>query len=110
MALKKNTTQESIVSGKFNSLEDAINSFENEDTIEAKHLALESMPTFENGAVTLVEFLRSEKYDQRVTSYIGMLLSKIDPKKAPIDEVMSLLALENAYIRNLAITILQDYK
>jgi HEAT repeat protein len=108
MALKKSKEQ-TYNADSFSSLDDAINIFENEESIEKRHLALESMTNFDGGSHRLVEYLESEKYDQRITSYIGMLLSKIDPKTAPIDEIMSLLALENAYIRNLAITILQDY-
>jgi HEAT repeat protein len=108
MALKKTTTQ-NYEESKYTSLDEAISAFENEESIEKKHLALESMVDFDEGPVKLVEYLKVEDFDQRITSYIGMLLAKIDPKKAPIDEVMALLALENAYIRNLAITILQDY-
>jgi HEAT repeat protein len=33
----------------------------------------------------------------------------MDPEEAPIEQVMELLKLRNAYVRNLGISILQDY-
>lgn len=109
MALKKNENIAVVETDKFASLGDAISAFLKETSLEKRHFALEAMTTFKNGSQKLVEYLRDETLDQKITSYIGMLLSKINPKDAPIDEVMALLSMENAYIRNLAITILQDY-
>lgn len=109
MALKKSDKVAEVTTLEFKSLSEAISVFEQNDNIEKRHLALEAMLNFKDGALKLVEYLRDENLDQKITSYIGMLLSKMNSKDAPIDEIMSLLSLENAYIRNLAITVLQDY-
>jgi HEAT repeat protein len=109
MALKKSNKTQQVTELSFDSLADAIKTFEQDDNIEKRHLALESIVKFPDGSHKLVEYLRDESLDQKITSFIGMLLAKMNPKEAPIDDVMALLSLENAYIRNLAITTLQDY-
>ncbi|MEF3190940.1 MAG: HEAT repeat domain-containing protein [Campylobacterales bacterium] len=79
------------------------------DNEHERLLALEEAVHFEGGATWLVELLRRPEIDHQLVSQIAALLSNLDPKKAPIDEILELLALENAFVRNQAITILRNY-
>jgi len=56
----------------------------------------------------LAEILQ-EVEDHKIVDIIGMILAGIDGEIAPIDEILTLLQRENPYVRNQAISILQDY-
>lgn len=71
---------------------------------------VDSIMKNEGGALELVHLLAEEKiYNKTLISHIAALLSKIDPKLAPIDAILELMKVENAFVRNAAISILQDY-
>jgi len=108
MGLTKSKLQNSVYP-EFSTLEEAINYYYNETALENRHYAIEKMVFFDGGAEKVVELLYDEEAKQDLLSFMGSTLSKLDPKVAPIDEILELLKSENAYIRNLAISILQDY-
>lgn len=94
---------------KFNSLEEAIMFYENSEENDKKSYALEEMVKFKGGGQFLVDKLIEHGTQKEVASRIATVLSNLDPKDAPIESVMELLKLPNAYVRNLGISILQDY-
>ncbi len=93
----------------FESLEEAINFYENTEAFDEQSYALEEMVKFKDGAHFLVDKLIEHTTHKDTASRIAAILSQLDPKEAPIEQVMELLKLPNAYIRNLGISILQDY-
>lgn len=77
---------------------------------QEKSAAISELIKFKDGAQKLVWLLKEGKIVDRVLiSHATALLAKLDPKSAPIDEILELLKLEDAFIRNHAISILQDY-
>lgn len=92
-------------------LEDAVEYYlEQKDNFDAQTYAVDQMIRLEGGGEKLVELLIDNPYIHKdMASYIASLLSTMDPKSAPIESVMDLLKVRNAYIRNLGITTLQSY-
>ena len=70
---------------------------------------IEQMIRLEEGPDFLVEELKDARTPKNISSFIAAQLGKMDPDTAPIEEVMELLKLKNAYVRNLGISILQNY-
>jgi len=93
----------------FESLEEAIMYYENTDELDKQSYALEEMVKFEGGSHFLVDKLIEHDTHKDTASRIAAILANLDPKVAPIEQVMELLKLSNAYVRNLGICILQDY-
>jgi HEAT repeat protein len=108
MALKKATQQDVIEREKFDNLDEAVEFFENSTELEDKSYALNQMALFEGGYQKIAEILQHEE-DHSLIDIIGAILSKVDGEVAPIDEILTLLKRENPYVRNLAISVLQDY-
>lgn len=94
---------------EFTSLEEAIMFYENTDAFDERSYALEEMVNFPEGGHFLVDKLLEHDTHKDTASRIAAILSNLDPKDAPIEQVMELLKLSNAYVRNLGISILQDY-
>ncbi|MBE0499507.1 MAG: HEAT repeat domain-containing protein [Campylobacterales bacterium] len=94
---------------EFQSLEEAIIFYENTDAFDKRSYAIEEMVKFKGGGRFLVDKLIEHDTHKDTASRIAAVLSNMDPEKAPIEEVMELLKLQNAYVRNLGISILQDY-
>lgn len=107
--IKRNEKIEQEKLPEFQSLEEAIIFYENNDAFDKRSYALEEMAKFKDGAHFLVDKLIEHDTHKDTASRIAAVLSNIDPDKAPIEEVMELLKLPNAYVRNLGISILQDY-
>jgi HEAT repeat protein len=96
----------------FNSCEDAILSFEsNFDDFEAQSNAARALIEFDGGSTYLAKRLldNGPYIGKEMSVYIASMLSSVDAKKAPIDSVMELLKVNNAFIRSLGISILQSY-
>jgi len=107
--IKRNEMIEQDELPVFNNLEEAIAFYEATDAFDKRSYALEEMVKFKNGAHFLVDKLIEHDTHKDTASRIAAALSNMDPEKAPIEEVMELLKLPNAYVRNLGISILQDY-
>ena len=90
-------------------IEAAIDFFKSSGSFDAKSYAMEQMVKLEGGAEYLVEILEDISTGKAVDAEASSLLANMDPKEAPIEAIMDLLKLQNAYIRNLAISVLQDY-
>ncbi|MCX6073800.1 MAG: HEAT repeat domain-containing protein [Campylobacterales bacterium] len=112
MALIKNHTAPLVQEfPDLETLDEAVEYYlDQRDNFDAQTYAVDQMSLLEGGGEKLVELLIDNPYIHKdMASYISSLLSNIDPKSAPIESVMDLLKIRNAYIRNLGITILQSY-
>ncbi len=110
MALIKSDTVQSQSIRSFSTLREALDAFKVSQTLDEQEKILEQALAFDGGAKELVKLLKERVIeDKKLMSHVGALLSGYDAKKAPIEEIMELLKLENAFLRNLAISILQDY-
>jgi HEAT repeat protein len=96
---------------QFSSLEEAIAYYhENDGKFEEQGYAIEQIEMFEGGGEELVKILMDNPYVHKdMAAKIASTLSKMDGSRAPIESIMGLLQVRNAYIRNLGITTLQSY-
>jgi HEAT repeat protein len=110
MALVKGRKKISVVEEpSFERNDDAIIFFEQEASLDRQAFAIDYLAKTKEGATYLVNVIEEQKFAQDVLVHIASALAKMDSKVAPIERVMDLLKHENAYIRNLGISILQDY-
>lgn len=107
--IKRNEKQVQDELPKFESLEEAIIYYENNEEFDKRSYALEEMVNFKDGAHFLVDKLIEHDTHKDTATRIAAVLSNLNPNDAPIESIMELLKLSNAYIRNLGISILQDY-
>ncbi len=110
MALIKNHEQQDVEElPHFDTLEDAIEFFESDVDDEKKDYAVEEIVKFHNGAKYLISYINNEDADKGISTKVATVIANMDPEDAPIEEIMDLLKLNNAYVRNLGISILRDY-
>ena len=107
--IKKHKKQEIEILPSFSSLEEAIEFFINTEDSEKKDYAVEEIATFDKGGDYLISYIDDDYADKNVSTKIASIISNMDPEEAPIEKIMDLLKLENAYVRNLAISILRDF-
>lgn len=93
----------------FSSLEEATEYWDDNQESDKVDYAIEEIAKFEGGGVVLVNYINDENTDKRISTKIASVISSMDPDDAPIEEIMDLLKLNNAYIRNLGISILRDF-
>lgn len=109
MALIKKHVQQAIEElPKFDTLEDAQDFCKLNDDPSKKDYAIEEIVKFDGGPEYLLSLI-PQRTDKNILSKIASVLSTLDPDDAPIEGIMDLLKMENAYIRNLGISILQVY-
>lgn len=112
MALIKQHTAPVLESyPEFATLEEALEYYHaNEDSFDKQSYAIEQIAEFDGGGKVLVRLLIDTPFiDKDMAANIASLLSRMEKRRAPIEEVMELLKIKNAYIRNLGITTLQSY-
>ena len=116
MALIKNHITQNIEElPVFDSLEDAMdffksnNSSDDTKSLDNRDYAIEEIVKFDGGGEYLISFINDEDVGKNTATKIAAVISNIDPDDAPIEAIMDLLKLENAYIRNLGISILRDF-
>ncbi len=110
MALvKKHKKQEVEDLPLFSTLEDAIAFFKSNDDSDKKDYAIEEIARFDKGGIFLVSYIDNENVDKKISTKIASVISNMDPDEAPIEQIMDLLKLKNAYVRNLGISILRDF-
>lgn len=107
--IKKHSAQLVAEFPVFEDLEEAIGYFKVHESFEDRKYAMDEMVKFPQGCDFLVEILKDVSTGKAIDAEAASALSMMDPQDAPIEAVMELLKLNNAYIRNLAIGILQDY-
>ncbi|MBC8238767.1 MAG: HEAT repeat domain-containing protein [Helicobacteraceae bacterium] len=110
MALIKKHTKPVIEElPKFASLDDAVGFFQTSKEFDKMDYAIEEIAKFDKGGSFLVSYINNDTADKNISTKIASVISSMNPDDAPIDEIMDLLKLENAYIRNLGISILRDF-
>jgi len=110
MALvKTHVAQEVEELPTFSTLEDAIDFFNSQDDMDKKDYAIEEISRLHNGGSFLISYINNEEVDKRISTKVAAVISNMDPDDAPVEEIMDLLKLNNAYIRNLGISILRDF-
>jgi HEAT repeat protein len=112
MALIKNHTAPVIDAlPTFSTLEASLEYFQaNIGQFDKQSHAIEQISQFEGGGKILVKLLiDSPKIHKDMIDNIASVLSRMSSKMAPIEAIMDLLKVKNAYIRNIGITTLQSY-
>lgn len=110
MALVKNDSNQQLAFPEYGNLEECETAYQESSDIRIKHHALTSMLDFHGGNMRLVELMDVDSSGSTSTAaYIASLLARIEPKAAPIEEILEVLKSDSAYSRNLAISILQSY-
>ncbi|WP_415398002.1 HEAT repeat domain-containing protein [Sulfurimonas sp. CS5] len=108
--VKKHVKQEIEDLPKFSNLEETIDYFESNNESDKKDYAIEEIVKFDGGGKYLVSCIKKVEYiDKNFLTKIASVVASMDPQEAPIEEIMELLKEENAYIRNLGISILRDF-
>ncbi len=93
----------------FSALRDATEFFYSAQASDERDYAIEEIVKFDGGGEFLIESIRNEETDTQTSTKIASVISSMDPDDAPIEEIMDLLKLGNAYIRNLGISILRNF-
>ena len=107
--LKKHVDQVVEELPDFAVLDDAIDYFNENRDIQKQDYAIEEIVKFPKGGEFLVSLIDHEEIEKNVSTKVASVISSMDPDDAPIEKIMELLKLNNAYIRNLGISILRDF-
>jgi HEAT repeat protein len=110
MALVKQYTAQDIDElPSFSNLEEAIEFFTETDDSNERDYAIEEIAKFHSGADFLIKYIMDENVDKTVSTKIASVIASMDAQDAPIEKIMDLLKLNNAYIRNLGISMLRAF-
>ena len=110
MALIKKYEQQVIEElPELSTLEEAIEFFESTEDNEKKDYAVEEIAKFRDGDQYLVSYIDNDEVDKKISTKVASVLSTLEPTDELIEAIMELLKLDNAYIRNLGISILRDF-
>lgn len=112
MALIKNHVKQDIEElPTFSDLDDAVEYFENSYESDKKDYAIEEISKLPQGAQYLVSVIASynDSDNKDILTKIASIISTMDPDDAPIEKIMELLKQDNAYIRNLGISMLRNF-
>lgn len=95
----------------FLTLEDAVSYFESSDKSSEKDYAIEEIIKFDGGGEYLISSVNDKVkcIEKESLTKIASVVSNMNPENAPIEAIMELLKVENAYIRNLGISMLRDF-
>ena len=107
--LKKHTAPVIEEFPVLSSLEEAVEYLQSVEESDKQDYAVEEIAKFDGGGNFLVSYINHEDAHKKVSTKIASVISSMDPEEAPIEAIMDLLKLENAYIRNLGISILRDF-
>lgn len=110
MALvKKHIEQDVEELPRFSSLEDAIETFVTTIDPTIRDYTVDEIIKFHGGGDYLVEYINREDADKQISTKIASTISSMPSDEAPIEKIMDLLKLNNAYTRNLGISMLRDF-
>ena len=107
--IKQHVKQEVEELPEFSDLEDAIEYFEFDHDLDKKGYAIEEISKFHGGGKYLIEYISHDDTDKEISTKVAAVVSNMDPEEAPIETIMDLLKLHNAYTRNLGISMLRDF-
>lgn len=106
--LKKHSKQIIEELPVFFTLNDAIEFFEENDDSYRKDYAVEEISKL-GGVEYLVSYMNDEDGDKEICTKIASIISNMDVNEVPIEKIMDLLKLQNAYLRNLGISMLRNF-
>ena len=106
--LKKHSKQIIEELPVFFTLNDAIEFFEENDDSYRKDYAVEEISKL-GGVEYLVSYMNDEDGDKEICTKIASIISNMDVNEVPIEQIMDLLKLQNAYLRNLGISMLRNF-
>jgi len=110
MALvKKHVEQEIEELEQYMTLEEAKDAFLSTLDDAQKDYIIDEIVKFHGGGDFLIDYINSDDAQKNVSTKIASVISSMDPDEAPIEKIMDLLKLDNAYIRNLGISMLRDF-
>jgi HEAT repeat protein len=110
MALvKKHVAQDIIELESYGNLEDAKEAFLSSDEDTQKDYIIDEIIKFHGGSEFLIEQIHHNKLHKNIATKIASVISVMEADEAPIEAIMDLLKVEDAYIRNLAISMLRDF-
>ena len=110
MALvKKHVDQDIPELEKYTNLDDAIEAFIATNDDAQKDYIVDEIVKFYGGSEYLIEYIQNHELHKNVLTKIASVISSMEPDEAPIEKIMDLLKLEDAYIRNLGISMLRDF-
>ncbi|MDF1882760.1 HEAT repeat domain-containing protein [Sulfurimonas sp. SAG-AH-194-C21] len=93
----------------YTNLDDATEAFNATDDDSEKDYIIDEIVKFHAGGEFLIDYIHQVDAHRPVSTKIASAISSMDPDEAPIEKIMELLKLENAYIRNLGISMLRDF-
>ena len=110
MALVKKHVKQTVEElPTFSNLEDAVEFFHTTDDDSLKDYVVEEIAKFHGGPEFLVDYIHHHEAHKNVATKVASVISAMDADEAPIEMIMDLLKLDNAYIRNLGISILRNF-
>lgn len=110
MALvKKHIKQEIEELPTFSNLTEAIEFFNTTTDDSLKDYTVEEIVKFDDGSEFLIDYIHHQDAHKDVATKIASVISSMEADRAPIEKIMDLLKLDNAYIRNLGISMLRDF-
>jgi len=110
MALvKKHVDQDIPELESFTNLDDAKEAFNATDDNTQKDYIINEIVKFHGGSEYLIEYIQHNELHKNVATKIASVISSMEPDEAPIEAIMDLLKLEDAYVRNLGISMLRDF-
>ncbi|MBT5935490.1 HEAT repeat domain-containing protein [Sulfurimonas sp.] len=107
--IKKHVAQNVAELPKFSELQEATELFSSTDDKGLKDYIVEEILKFHGGGEFLIECLHQRELDKTVATKIASSISSMNADEAPIEDIMQLLKLSNAYTRNLGISMLRDF-
>jgi len=107
--IKKHIEQDVEELPSFSNLEEAIEYFLSTDDEALRDYTVEEIIKFHSGAEYLVSYIHDENPSKGISTKIASVISSMESDEAPIEKIMDLLKLNNAYIRNLGISMLRDF-
>lgn len=93
----------------FSSLEESILFFISVDVLEKKSYAIANIASFPGGLEYLIAYLAEQSQTKEISTAIATTIANANPQEIPIEAVLNLLKLKNAYIRNLSMSMLSNF-
>jgi len=110
MALvKQHITQDVPELESYTNLDDAKEAFISMDDDTQKDYIIDEIVKFHGGSEFLIDQIHHNELHKNVATKIASVISAMEPDEAPIEEIMDLLKLNDAYLRNLGISILRNF-
>jgi len=110
MALVKTHVEQDIPELEtYSNIQDAIEAFSATPDDSEKDYIIDEIIKFHGGGEFLIEHLQDNDLHKNIATKIASVISCMEPDEAPIEMIMDLLKLENAYVRNLGISMLRDF-